>query len=139
MTIEKITYSESVEAINASGNKIWFKSGIEIANVDNEDTKATKIAKEYVTETIKKTLEENPTYIPDPATYHSETKFTKATDLVKKDKTAEAIASDHEIEKQFETFKQLLIDTPIKELAETLLSQSEWKFNVELKKIVNSK
>jgi len=85
MTIEKITYSESVEAINASGNKIWFKSGIEIANVDNEDTKATKIAKEYVTETIKKTLEENPTYIPDPATYHSETKFTKATDLVKKE------------------------------------------------------
>lgn len=89
MTIEKITYSESVEAINASGNKIWFKSGIEIANVDNEDTKATKIAKEYVTETIKKTLEENPTYIPDPATYHSETKFTKATDLVKKDKNKE--------------------------------------------------
>lgn len=89
MTIERITYSESVEAINASGNKKWFKSGIEVADVNNEATKATTIAKEYVSETIKKSLEDNPSYIPDPATYHSETKFTKATDLVKKESMEE--------------------------------------------------
>lgn len=68
-----------------------------------------------------------------------EQSFTKATDLVKKVNADIAIASDHEIERQFENFKQLLIDTPTKKLAETLLSQSEWKFNLELKKIINSK
>lgn len=85
MTIERISYSESLEAINPSGNKKWFKSGIDITDIDGETTKATLMAKEYVTETINKALKDNPTYIPDPATFYSETKFTKATDLVKKE------------------------------------------------------
>lgn len=69
----------------------------------------------------------------------SEPTYSKPTDLVKKDKPAEAVASDKEIQQQFENFKQLLINSPTKQLAETLLSQSEWKFNLELKQIVNTK
>jgi predicted NAD/FAD-dependent oxidoreductase len=136
MTIDKISYSESVEAMNASGNKKWFKSSIEIADVNDQEQKATSIAKEYVSNTINKSIEDNPSYLVDPATFHSE---TKVTDLVKKDKSVVVTATDKEIQQQFETFKQLLIDTPTKELSETLLSQSEWKFNLELKQIVNSK
>jgi hypothetical protein len=136
MIIDKISYSESVEAMNSSGNKKWFKSSIEIADVNDQEQKATSIAKEYVSNTINKSIEDNPSYLVDPATFHSE---TKVTDLVKKDKSVVSTVTDKEIQQQFETFKQLLIDTPTKELAETLLSQSEWKFNLELKQIVNSK
>ena len=85
MTIERITYSESIEAMNTSGNKKWFKSGIEVADVNDEATKATNIAKQYVAETLQKSLEANPEYKSDPASFHSEIKFTKATDLVKKE------------------------------------------------------
>lgn len=95
MTIERITYSESVEAINTSGNKKWFKAGIEVADVDNEATKATNIAKEYVSETLLKSLEANPEYRVDPATYNSEIKYTKATDLVKKELSKEQIEASN--------------------------------------------
>jgi hypothetical protein len=85
MIIDKIYYSESVEAMNSSGNKKWFKSSIEIADVNDQEQKATSIAKEYVSNTIKKSIEDNPSYLVDPATHTKEIHFTKATDIGKKE------------------------------------------------------
>lgn len=75
MKFEKISYSESIEAVNTFGTKKWFKSGTEITDINDEVTRATQMAKEYVTETIKQSLADNPTYIADPTTFSSKTSF----------------------------------------------------------------
>ena len=66
MVIEKITYSESIETVNDSFNKKWFKSKIEISDVGNDLSKATELAKQYVGETLKATLANNPEYFQNP-------------------------------------------------------------------------
>lgn len=75
MKFEKISYSESIETINAFGTKKWFKSGTEITDINDEVTRATQMAKEYVAETIKASLEANPSYVADPTTFTSKTSF----------------------------------------------------------------
>jgi len=89
MTIQSIIYSESIEAMNTSGNKKWFKSSIEIADTNDEAARATTIAKEYVADTLQKSLEANPEYKADPATFQSNITYSKPTDLVKKEESKE--------------------------------------------------
>lgn len=139
MFIDKITYSESVETMNASGNKKWFKSSVEIADVNDETTKATSIAKDYVSATINQSIEDNSSYLVDPATFYSETRFTKATDFSRKNQAPEYSQADKEMEKEFEDIKQKITKAKTKEDAQSILTQSHWALNVELKKIVNSK
>ena len=72
MKFERIGYSESVEAVNAIGNKKWFKSNVDITDItdiNDEVTRATQLAKEYVKHTIQTSLKENPSYAVDPSTY----------------------------------------------------------------------
>jgi hypothetical protein len=66
MQISTITYSESIETVNDSFNKKWFKSKIEISDVGNDLSKATEMATQYVSETLKAALANNPDYVPNP-------------------------------------------------------------------------
>ncbi len=68
MKFERVTYSESIEAVNEIGNKKWFKAGADIVDIEeNELPQATQLAKQYVSQTLAKSLAENPMYIPLPA------------------------------------------------------------------------
>lgn len=92
MKFEKIFYSESIEATNAFGNKKWFKSGTEITDINDEVAKATMLAKEYVSDTIKASLEANSSYVADPTTLISRTEVKKVKmDIVMLKKYQQAI------------------------------------------------
>lgn len=77
MTFEEITYSESIETVNGFGTKKWFKSGTKITDINGEVHRATQLAKEYVSDTIKASLLANPSYIADPTTFTSKTNYTE--------------------------------------------------------------
>ena len=79
MKFEKISYSESIETVNAFGTKKWFKSGTEITDINGEVQRATILAKEYVSDTIKQSLTDNPSYVADPTTFTSKTNYTPPT------------------------------------------------------------
>lgn len=101
MKFEKISYSESIEAVNTFGTKKWFKSGTEITDINDEVTRATQMAKEYVTETIKQSLADNPTYIADPTTFSSKTSFIPPPNMplpvIQKEKNLADMSLDEQI------------------------------------------
>lgn len=131
MKFERITYSESIEAVNPiMGNKKWFKAGADIIEIEDTDVeKAKTLAKEFVKTTLSEALAENPDYILQPDN----------TVIISSAKTELSIAEDSGIEREFEHFKRILIDAPTKAEAEQILLASNWKFNLELKKIINQK
>ena len=81
MTFEEITYSESIETVNAFGTKKWFKSGTKITDINGEVHRATQLAKEYVSDTIKEALAANPSYVADPSTFSSKSNYTQPSNL----------------------------------------------------------
>lgn len=125
MKIESIYYSESIEAVNNSGNKRWFKSAITISDVKEEATKATELAKRYVTETLQNSLSENYEYSVNPKSYLQ---------------VGEIIHNQYDvIKEEFDSLKEKLLQIQDKEQAKNILDSSGWKYNLELNNIINSK
>ena len=134
MKFERISYSESIEAVNASGNKKWFKSSADIIEIDDNVTRATELAIQYVSETIKKSISENPNYIPDPATFYSKSNFTKSKDL-----SVDVDNKFNTIDKEWEEVKANLEACLTRGVALEYLDTTPYKHTVEAKKIANSK
>ena len=103
MTFEEITYSESIETVNAFGTKKWFKSGTKITDINGEVAKATQLAKEYVSDTIKQSLTDNPTYVADPTTFSSKTNYTPPPYIPLPDIQVDKIVEATTLEDQIKT------------------------------------
>lgn len=140
MIFEKIGYSESVEAVNCSGNKKWVKSSVFITDINGEVTKATKLAKEYVRTIIKETFLEDTNYTIDPLSVHSHF-FTTNKNGEEILITSEQIneATDNQIQNEFNDIKYKIENAKTKKEAEDILNSSTFKLNIELKKLVNQK
>lgn len=133
MKFERISYSESIEAVNASGNKKWFKSSADIVEIDDE-LRATQLAKDYVAETIRVALAQNSNYIPDPATFYSKASQVKAKNISDE-------VPYHSVKEDVEwaNTKAKLESFETKLEAQAFLDTTPYKHTIEAKKIVNSK
>ena len=125
MQISTITYSESIETVNDSFNKKWFKSKIEISDVGNDLSKATEMATQYVSETLKAALANNPDYVPNPNEPISR-KLT-GTD-----------SNNANFDIEFENLKIKLMEFKTLAEAEQYLSTTDFRHAIAAKQFINS-
>ena len=125
MQISTITYSESIETVNDSFNKKWFKSKIEISDVGNDLSKARELAMDYVGETLKIALANNPDYVPNPNEPISR-KLT-GTD-----------SNNANVDIEFENLKIKLMEFKTLAEAEQYLSTTDFRHAITAKQFINS-
>ena len=122
MELTKISRSKSFEMTNGFGLKHWDKLGAEMSLTPGDDPKmAYKVMDELIEETHKESYRE---YKP----------FEEVKQVSK-----EAItAADKEIDKLFKQVKTKLSKYSNREDAQTYLSTTDFKLNIELKNIIQS-
>jgi len=122
MELTKISRSKSFEMTNGFGLKHWDKLGAEMSLTPGDDPKmAYKVMDELIEETHKESYRE---YKP----------FEEVKQVSK-----EAItAADKEIDKLFKQVKTKLSKYSNREEAQAYLDSTDFKFNMEMKQIVNN-
>jgi hypothetical protein len=115
MKVERIGYSESVEAVNSSGNKKWFKASMDVIEVEDNVARATALVTEYVEETIANALKKNSSYVVDITTLNQDVQIESSSEETD-------LEQDHPLSKihqeEIELIKKLTVCKTIEELQE---------------------